>query len=336
MRLAIYEWNAWYQFMLVRMVPEAVRVPARLGERAQDLLERLPSAIDAFAFHLNLTNTKTLPAERSDFLDRTASHGVVVLNGGVTDISKKAVQSQCRSYGLPSATAELAGNPAELLIVKTDLNFGGHSERQLVPDEREAAGSPRVSPLLSDWTAYKVVRRDEVRPEWWDDPALTVERFIDNRLHRLYRVNFAGDRVVILRLTNPNRLKKIFSSTERLDIYCRIEALRAGRVAGVERSVGAAIAVYLERSGMDFGALEIISDDAGASYIIDVNSTCYAAILNVRILAYLRRGLFARVASRAAALGRHLRADWTGSLPTWTMLRQEASRIRHLYTTRRT
>jgi hypothetical protein len=78
---------------------------------------------------------------------------------------------------------------------------------------------------------------------------------------------------------------------------------------------------------MDFGALEVISDDAGDAYILDVNSTCYAAILNVWILNFLRRGLFDRIATRAAALGRTAPMVRTGVLPTYRMLREEVRRL---------
>lgn len=327
MRLAIYEWDAWHQFMLTRMVPEATRVTARIGEDAAQVLDRVPLSADVFAFHLNLTHTSALPVDRSALLQAAAARGIVVLNGSVTDISKKAVQAQCRAYGLPTAQASRDGDPGEQLFIKTDLNFGGRAERQLEAEQRSLAGSPPVSEVVPDWERYQLRRRDAIPAAWWDDPALAIERFIDNRLDHLYRVNFAGDHTVILRLTNPHAIKKILTSVARRDIYCRIPMLAAQRVRGVDPAVGVAVARYVERSGMDFGALEVIPDDVGHAYIIDVNSTCYGSILNVRILGYLRRGLQARVTARAAALGWPSAAPRAGLLPTWRMLRQEARRL---------
>ncbi len=326
LRLAIYEWDAWHQFMLVRAVPEAVRVSARIGESADEILARLPGGINAFAFHLNMTATAAFPADRQVLVHELLARGIVPLNGAVTDISKTQVHAQCRAFGLPSPATDIHGEASELVIVKTDLNFGGRSERQL-PSAHSGTIGPQISAVMSDWTAYQIMRREEVPAAWWNDAALVIERFIDNRAQHLYRVNFAGDRVVILRLTNPHPLKKIVNSTARLDVYCRTEDLATGAVAGVEPLVAAAIVRYLDRSGMDFGALEIIPDDAGHAYIIDVNSTCYAKVLNVRILTYLRRGLFARIAARAAGLGCPIPQWRTLALPTWPMLRSDAKRL---------
>ena len=336
MRLAIYEWDAWHQFMLVRMVPEAIRLPAHIGEDAKRVLDRLPLGIDALAFHLNLTRTSAVPVDRDDLLHAAAERGIVVLNGAVTDISKKAVQAQCRAYGLPSAEALREGDPTEQLFVKTDLNFGGRAERKLGADHDPLDNAPRTSEVVSDWDGYHIRRRDAIPLAWWDDRALVIERFIDNGLDHLYRVNFAGDHAVILRLTNPHPMKKIYSSVARLDIYCDLCALAEGTVSGVEPAVGAAIARYLACSGMDFGALEVIPDDAGNAYILDVNSTCYAAVLNVWILNFLRRGLSDRIATRAAALGRAAPTVGAGMLPTYRMLRQEVRRLTTQLTTQLT
>ncbi len=312
--------------MLVRAVPEAVRVTARIGESADEILARLPAGIDAFAFHLNMTTTAAFPTDRQALIHELLARRIVPLNATVTDISKTRVHEQCRAFGLPTPATDIHGKPSELVIVKTDLNFGGKSERQLPPAHSSTVGLP-IATVMSDWTAYQIMRREDVPTVWWHDPALVIERFIDNRAHHLYRVNFAGDRVVILRLTNPHPLKKIMNSTARLDVYCRTEDLATGAVAGVEPRVAAVIVEYLDRSGMDFGALEVIPDDAGQAYIIDVNSTCYAQVLNVRILTYLRRGLFARIATRATHLGCPI-PQWRAlALPTWPMLRGDARRL---------
>jgi hypothetical protein len=335
LRLAIYEWDAWHQFMLVRAVPEACRLTARIGESADEILGRLPTGISAFAFHLNITTTAAIPPDRQTLIHELHARRIVPLNGAVTDISKTGVQTQCRALGLPTATADFQGDGSELVIVKTDLNFGGKGERQLPPTQRRNIGSPAVSDVMSDWAAYQVLRREQVPGSWWNDPTLVIERFIDNRAHHLYRVNFAGDRIVILRLTNPHPIKKIMNSTARLDVYCGTQDLRSGAVAGIEPSVAAVIVGYLDGSGMDFGALEIIPDDSGRAYIIDVNSTCYAKVLNVRILTHLRRGLFARIATRAAQLG-GLAARWPAlPLPTWPMVRADVMRIANQIIARR-
>ncbi len=335
MRLVIYEWDAWHQFMLVRAVPESSRLTARIGESADQILGRLPSGTNAFAFHLNITATAGIPPDRQRLIHALQARRIVPLNGAVTDISKTGVQAQCRAFGLSTTAADFRGDRSELVIVKTDLNFGGKGERQLLPAQRTSIGSPPISDVMSDWTAYQVMQREQVPASWWSDPTLVIERFIDNRAHHLYRVNFAGDHIVILRLTNPHPLKKIMNSTARFDVYCRTQDLRRAAVAGVEPSVAAVIVRYIDGSGMDFGALEVIPDDSGQAFIIDVNSTCYAEVLNVRILTHLRSGLFARIATRAAQLGGPAPRLPALPLPTWPMVRADVVRIANQVIARR-
>jgi hypothetical protein len=314
--------------MLVRMVPEAIRLTARIGDTADDVLRRLPPAVDAFAFHLDLTSTARLPSDRDALVRSLTARGIVALNAAVTDISKVCVRAQCRAFGLPTAAADPHGDPSEQMIVKTNLNFGGRGERKLAAAELTAVGSPPLSSMVRDSMAYQVMPREHVPVSWWDDPTLVIERYIDNRSHHFYRVNFVGDRAVILRLTNPHPLKKIRNSTARLDVYCHLDALRGGSVRGIEPSVARATAQYVDRSGMEFGALEVIPDDEGGAFIIDVNSTCYSATLHVRILAYLRRGLVALVGARAAQLGRRMSSSRViDALPTWRMFVDDARRI---------
>ncbi len=86
---------------------------------------------------------------------------------------------------------------------------------------------------------------------------------------------------------------------------------------------------------MDFGALEVIPDDSGQAFIIDVNSTCYAEVLNVRILTHLRSGLFARIATRAAQLGGPALRLPALPLPTWPMVRADVVRIANQVIARR-
>jgi hypothetical protein len=314
--------------MLVRAVPEAVQLTAEVGETADEVLARCPPDARAFAFHLNATFAASFPRDRHRLVRELESRGVVPLNAAVVDISKRGIQAQCVSFGLPTAAAYREGDPDERVIAKTNHNYGGRAERQLTPTQLAVVGSPAPSPVISAWTAYRITPRRDVPDAWWDDPTLMIERFINNQRNHFHRVCFAGNRCVILRLTNRNPIKKIATSTERLDIYCWRHELRDRAVAGIHPAVGEAIARYLDGSGMDFGALEVVADDDGDAYVIDVNSTSYGAPLNLRILARLRRGLFELITDRAAQLGLPApRADWN-AIPTWAaMVMGDAKRL---------
>ena len=273
--LVVYEWDAWYRYMLVRAVPEATRLRAEVSDTADEVLARCPPGARAFAFHLNATFTGSFPVDRPRLVRELELRGIVPLNATVVDISKRGVQAQCVSFGLPIAAACREGDPDEQGIRQDEPQFRGPRRAAAIANAVGYHGRARSFACHSRVDRVpRHVRRD-VPDAWWIDPTLVIERFIDNRRNHFHRVCFAGNRCVILRLTNRNPIKKIATSSERLDIYCWRHELRDGSVPGVQRAVGEAIALYLDRSGMDFGALEVAADDAGVAYVIDVNSTSW-------------------------------------------------------------
>lgn len=328
MTFAIYEWNAWWQFKLVRAVPEAFQLTARPGEHAQHVLDRCPPSTTAFAFHLNATFSGKFPHDRDALIAGLEARGIVPINSAVTDISKRWVQAQCAASGLPVTTATRDGDPGERLIVKTDHNYGGHSDRLLAPDELVALSAPSPSTVVLHPHAYPVLARRDVPGAWWTDPTLAIERYVENRLNRIYRVSFAGRRFDVLRLVNTNVLKKVDDSVERVAMICGRDDLARGVVPGVEPQVGNAVARFVEATKMDFGGMDVMADDAGRAYILDVNATPYGATNSLRRLLSIRRGLFEIVAERGARLGRPARVLDRGVLPTRRMLVGEWRRLR--------
>ena len=263
MVFAIYEWNAWWQFKLARALPDAVRVTARPGEHAQDVLDRCPPTASAFVFHVNATFSEKFPHDRPALIAGLEARGIVPINVAVTDISKRWVQTQCAALGLPIASAARDGDPDERLIVKTDHNFGGHSERLLAPDDLAALSVPSPSTVVLGPHAYPVLARRDIPGAWWTDPTLVIERYIENRLNRIYRVSFAGRRFDVLRLVNTNLIKKVDESVERVAMICGRDELARGVVPGVEPCVGDAVVRFVDGTNMDFGGIDVMADDAG-------------------------------------------------------------------------
>ena len=85
---------------------------------------------------------------------------------------------------------------------------------------------------------------------------------------------------------------------------------------------------------MDFGALEVVADDEGRAYVIDVNSTSFGANLNLRILMQLRRGIFELISHRGLHSGRRSRVADQGAIPTLAMLIGDAKRITNWHNAR--
>jgi hypothetical protein len=300
--LTIYEWNAWWQFKLVRAVPEAVRLTTRPGEDADEVLAHCPPNATAFAFHINATFTGEFPHRRRALVNGLEARGIVPINAEIVDISKRWVQAQCAACGLPVAAATADGHPDERLIVKTNHNFGGRSERLLTPAQLAALQMPAPSPTVPDAKTYQVVRRRNVPAAWWTDPALAIERYVENRWNRIYRVSFAGRRFDVLRMVNTEVIKKVLGSTQKTVILCTHDDLARGAVAGVEAEVAAAVARFVDWTKMDFGGIDIVMDDDGRAYVIDVNTTPFGALNAFGRLMSIRRGLFELIAERAPHL----------------------------------
>ncbi len=294
--LCIYEWRAWDGFLLPMMFPEATRVPARLGETSTDLLKRLPPHAAWFAFHINLTATRRTPLRRAAFCRALRARGVRILNEHVTDISKHHLQDVCVQTGLPSTRASRAGDPAEWLIVKTNANYAGEKEKFVSPDERRALGLGPRCRWISRHDEYLIRQRRDVPPGFWRSRQVIVERFIENRSHAYYRAYKLLDRVVIARVVNPAPIKKMLDNIPRANWYLRLPSLQpiAGpkpwplHVAGAVLRVSAAF-------GLDFGTIDLVEDDAGQCYVIDVNTSPYmGTTTHGRMLEFLAAGVARR------------------------------------------
>jgi hypothetical protein len=301
-RFVIYEWDAWWQFKLVRAVPEAGRLTATPGESADEVLARCPPGASAFAFHINATYSVEFPHRRAALVSGLEARGIVPINASVVDISKRWVQAQCAASGLPVAAASVDGDADERVIVKTDQNYGGRSERLLTEAQRTALGLSRPSTEVSSAHEYPVMPRRDVPAAWWADPALAIERYIANRAHVIYRVSVAGNRVDILRIVNPQLIKKVDGAQTVTTLFGTRDQLERGTVSGLEADVGRTIVRFLAQARMDFCGLDVVADDVGRAYVIDVNTTPFGLINSLRRLMNMRRGLFEFVEERRARL----------------------------------
>jgi hypothetical protein len=178
-----------------------------------------------------------------------------------------------------------------MVIVKTDLNFGGDSEWALSDEQRVALGIREGSDIIWKPNHYRVLPRKDVEGPWWDDPRLVRERFIVNRDDRWYRVFLFLDRLAVCELSNPNQIKKVNES----------RVLRVWLVSLTERVVPADAPAGLIESlrrfvlafPLDFGTVDVVADDAGAHYIIDVNTTAAYNYPIDGVIAHMRAALIA-------------------------------------------
>lgn len=283
-------------FLSHLVLPISPRLPLGPGATPERVLRQLPRGCRLVLPALNLTQPwRLLPAV--DVLhDRLRRRGIRLLNAPVRDQGKRALQGRLARLGLPRTAAEAAGDPEELLLVKTELNSGALVERELSPPERRRLGLADPPPYLPTRDSYPLLPRRQVPPAWFVDPWLHVERFVcrpDGLTFRLLQAGRRGALMVrrsalpIARSAQAELIDLVLLEAgatgwdaERLADPCQPSLLVAAwRVAG--------------DCGLEFGALDIVVDPEGRPHVIDLNVTPHqsAERTNTALNAYLRDGL---------------------------------------------
>jgi hypothetical protein len=266
---AVYVWPSWKGYYVGDVVPRARQVLANPSDRAEDVLAKLPPTIRRFLFHLDLTETANFPLDRMGLLNALQARSIRVFNAGVTSLGKRTLHTLARRLGLPCAEAPRTGDASELLMVKTDRNYGGRSERILGRRYRRLLGVQSCSPPIRDAFDYRVLPRSKIPAAWWDDPDLVVERFISNREHRMHRVRIALDHYGFWSGVSPLPVKKTFDCTDTIEHF-----LRRGELSEeLPRTLLETTYRFAEGFSMDYGSLDLIGDDTGQYFVIDANST---------------------------------------------------------------
>lgn len=274
-RVAVYDHGAWQGFLLHAILPDAHVIEAGLGESSEEVLQRLPPGCRTFAFHLNLTLSSRLPVDRHTLVDQLGVRGINVRNAAVTDISKHAVQRICERAGVASAVALRDGDPDEPVLVKTACNYHGLPESRLNVEQMTWLGyrSARDMPAQRD-AGYRIVRRAEVPAMVWTSPHWVVERYVTNAADRFHRVYVAGNAVVISRVFDASVFKKMPEGIARESFFLQLSEPSVPAVGSPDiRDVAALSARFARTANLQYGALDVVSDDDGGYYVIDINTT---------------------------------------------------------------
>ncbi|MGW5265927.1 hypothetical protein ACWEQG_33545 [Microbispora sp. NPDC004025] len=251
--VAVYDHSRWTGYLLQRLLPGCTRIVSGRADTVENILSCLDPGCSFFIFHIDLTSARERPLARADLCAELSLRGVRVLNAGVEDISKRSLQRKCAEIGLPTTAAQRVGPPEEMLIVKTNLNYGGIPER--VAGYATAPG-PTAEPM-----EYPVVSRRGLDPDTWDRPDLVVERFISDEQDRLFRCAVLGHRRAWFRFISAERVKRVPSDTSLM--VAEETVPDAARLA---------VNAFISSHGCDFGAFDVLVSDEHA-YIIDFNST---------------------------------------------------------------
>jgi hypothetical protein len=265
--IAIYDWRPWPGFTIAQVFQKSQRIPASLDDSAAAILNRIKPSVKAFLFHIDATHLDAWPADRTALVGALRQRGIAPLNGRVTDISKRYIQRLCRQLGLPAVDAPSAGDPEELLILKTNANYDGAAERKL-------GLAPHGAPKN-----YRVLPRRALDPALWADPWFAIERFISNRQDLIWRVRVLGDSVMLTEAVVPGPIKKLEQAT-----WCR----HAFTTLAARSPILDLTRRFVHAFGLDHGALDFAVDDAGVFYLTDVNHTPGLTVLEPDQLAFFR------------------------------------------------
>lgn len=276
----IYEWNAGRSSrdsLLHMIFPCAARIQAELGECGCDILVKLPPKIRWFAFHINLTDSRRVPRQRSDFCAALQGRGIDVINGHVPNISKREVQRVCRAAGLPTTAAPRDGDPEELVIVKTDRNFGGENEARLREHDRVQLGLADGHRRKCHHLNYWIGKRRDASPAAWASEEWVVERYVRNRYNFFFRAYVLRKQFILSRVIDDSLIQKMPSGITRQNWFFRLPGfeLCSGAENAEIRAVAHAVGRFVAEVQLDFGALDAVQDDCGSSYVIDLNTTPY-------------------------------------------------------------
>lgn len=292
--VTLYEHRAWFEFLLPACLPGARRLKVELGETASDVLARLDPACSTFVFHVNLTQTARVPLDREALVEELRARGIAVRNARLTDISKRWIHDLCSRARVPAPVATRDGAADERLVVKTTYNYHGRREAELTVAQRELLGyrAAHDVPDRRD-TQYRIVPRCEVPDDIWRSPHWVVERYIANAAHRFHRVYIAGDAMVVSRVFDPSTFKKMPEGIARESVYTTVSEMHgAARVGDDMAAVGALCARIARTADLEYGAIDVVSDDHGAYYVIDINTTPHWGDGgHPTLLAYLGAGL---------------------------------------------
>ncbi|RKT87089.1 hypothetical protein SAMN05421805_102509 [Saccharopolyspora antimicrobica] len=142
-------------------------------------------------------------------------------------------------------------------------------------------------------TDYRIMRRSEVPAGVWTSPHWVVERYVTNTAHLFHRVYLAGDAIVVSRVVDSSTFKKMPEGIERESYWTR--ASEAHRQLTGSSDIGrvAAMSARIARAAhVEYGAFDVVSDDQGENYLIDINTTPYWGDGGqADLLAYLGAGL---------------------------------------------
>ncbi len=265
-------------YLVNGLFPAAQQISLSVGQDAEAVIAQLKPETRWFAWHTFLTYKSGVPRSRDALTDGLQQRGILTINAGVTDVSKRHLQSVLAQLYLPTTIAAPEGDPDEMLFFKSNHNFGGHSERHLPEEVREFFGVALPHPSAPQFNGYRAAKRMDISPKAFEIDDVFIERFVGNTSEVFYRAFVTFDAVVLSRLVCKDVIKKALHADARDDYFLSFSD--AGNAfSSAPDETAKKIMIDLHRFCVAFkfemGAVDVLLDDHGTPHIIDVNPTSY-------------------------------------------------------------
>jgi len=259
--LDIFEWLAWDRFLAVIATRDPNRITVTPGSVLGLPEDDGPPAL----LHVNLSRPEIAFPNYAEWIARYEELGRPVINGYCASIDKWSIQEACEAAGLPHVRIAREGDPGELVIAKTRANYGGLAEAKL--DPKLAGGlAPPPWPYPQ---RVQLFRRDAVPAAMWDDPRMTVERYVRNSKGRFRRAYVVGDYVAVATSYSDDVLKTM-EQRDGVDLV----SVKSAKDLPYDPRDPISVTYRLARAmRVDFAALDLALDEDGVNHPIDVNTT---------------------------------------------------------------
>jgi hypothetical protein len=269
----IYEMPKRCHYLFSEIFPKALSIHASIGDSYENVLEQVGNAGGWFLFHIDLTNTERFLNKRRLLCSELRKRGIIPLNSSITDISKKTVQKACSILNLNGTLASLSGQSEELLIVKTNRNYGGLMEKTLFESEKRKLGI-QVNPINLNF-AYCVMMRKEIPGEIWNNKDYIIEKYVANKIDIIYRVYKLINQLIVSEVIDHRLIKKVSTGIPRVNYFFNLSDIKTQysfdgiSFDGLIKSITSFCSYFK----LDYGSMDVVRNDRGDFYIIDLNVT---------------------------------------------------------------
>lgn len=261
--IAVLNRSEWNGFLLRQILLKFTNAICINCDKIDSDFEDSIDGCNQIFFHIDLTFCFNVPDKR-EFLCKTFEEkGILIANKNVTDISKRHIQDVLRDIGLNTTVVNGNDLSCDLLILKTNFNYGGMNESETPGYWQYIKGQ------------YRLCQRNQIDDSLWFDHSVIIEKYITNSDNLFYTAYVMYDRLVISEVSDDKIIKKMPYGINRENFFYILTDLNHESRLGTLVNI---LKVFVDNFKLDFGSIDVVRDDFGNFYIIDVNSTPYWGI----------------------------------------------------------